>query len=64
MGVAQGDIRDREPGGPGRAAVPPRKRRRLRSRNQVVDAWLAEEESADAFADLEDFIVTKRGRLY
>jgi len=33
-----------------------RKKRRLRSRNAIVDQWLEEENGDDAFADLEDFI--------
>jgi len=54
-------------GGAGRAAralpssqVPSSRRGRkvrLRSRNQTVDDWLADEDGTDAYADLEDFIV-------
>lgn len=32
------------------------KRRRLRSRNTIVDQWLEDEPGDDAYADLEDFI--------
>lgn len=32
-------------------------KKRLRSRNKVVDRWLGEEGGADSFADLEDFLV-------
>ena len=39
-------------------------RRRLRSRNPFIDAELAETGGNDTFADLEDFIVTKKGRSY
>lgn len=31
--------------------------KRLRSRNSVIDAWLLEEDGADAYADLEGFLV-------
>jgi hypothetical protein len=34
-----------------------RRKRRLRSRNLVVDRWLMDEDGDDAFADLEDFIM-------
>ena len=35
-----------------------RKRPRLRSRNTVIDNWLAgEHDGSDAYADLEDFLV-------
>ncbi|RLN93651.1 hypothetical protein BBJ28_00004202 [Nothophytophthora sp. Chile5] len=33
-----------------------KRRRRLRSRHPIIDAFLNEEDGADAFADLEDFI--------
>lgn len=33
-----------------------KRRKRLRSRHPVIDAFLNEEDGADAFADLEDFI--------
>ena len=33
------------------------KKRRLRSRNSVIDEWLEQEDGADAYADLEDFLV-------
>lgn len=33
-----------------------KRKRRLRSRNVVVDRWLEEEDGSDAYADLEDFI--------
>jgi hypothetical protein len=52
-----------EPARPASAA----KRRscnRLRSRNPFVDAALVEEDGGDDFADLEGFIVCKRGRTY
>ena len=39
-------------------------RRRLRSRNPYIDAELADGYGGDSFADLEDFIVCKRGRKY
>lgn len=35
----------------------PSKRRRLRSRNKVIDTWLVEESGEDNYADLEDFVV-------
>ena len=38
--------------------------KRLRSRNPFVDAALVEEDGTDDFADLEGFIVCKRGRAY
>jgi hypothetical protein len=31
--------------------------RRLRSRNSVIDDWLADEDGSDTYADLEDFLV-------
>jgi hypothetical protein len=34
-----------------------KKKQRLRSRNEVVDDWLEQEDGHDAFADLEDFLV-------
>ncbi|EWM22311.1 hypothetical protein Naga_101969g1 [Nannochloropsis gaditana] len=34
-----------------------KRKRRLRSRNLVVDRWLMDEDGDDAFADLEDFIM-------
>jgi hypothetical protein len=34
-----------------------KRKRRLRSRNTIVDKWLADEEGDDAYADLEDFIM-------
>ncbi|CAM9212662.1 unnamed protein product [Choristocarpus tenellus] len=34
-----------------------RKRQRIRSRNNVIDGWLGEEDGTDAYVDLEDFIV-------
>lgn len=34
-----------------------KKRRRLRSRNSVVDEWLADEQGRDNYADMEDFLV-------
>ena len=34
-----------------------KRKRRLRSRNAVVDEWLADEDGDDQFADLEEFIV-------
>lgn len=43
---------------------PKRKRQQLRSRNRYIDAMLEEEEGDDAFADLEDFIVCKKGKAY
>ncbi|EEY67802.1 uncharacterized protein PITG_18033 [Phytophthora infestans T30-4] len=33
-----------------------KRRKRLRSRHPIIDAFLNEEDGADAFADLEDFI--------
>ena len=45
---------------PGRGAS----RRRLRSRNPYIDAELGQGYGDDSFADLEDFIVCKRGRVY
>ena len=33
------------------------RKKRLRSRNRVVDQWLGEEGGADNYADLEDFLV-------
>jgi hypothetical protein len=33
------------------------KKKRLRSRNSVIDEWLEHEDGADAYADLEDFLV-------
>ena len=33
-----------------------KRKKRLRSRHPVIDAFLNEEDGADAFADLEDFI--------
>ena len=57
-----------EPTPPPPAAPPSRgasRRKQLRSRNAFVDAQLASGEYADdSFADLEDFIVCKRGRQY
>jgi hypothetical protein len=43
-----------------RTSAPKRGRRtgvRLRSRNEYIDRYLAEEDGADSYADLEDFIV-------
>lgn len=34
-----------------------KKKQRLRSRNDVVDEWLEQEDGQDTFADLEDFLV-------
>lgn len=34
-----------------------KKRNRLRSRNNIVDSWLSDEEGSDAYEDLEDFLV-------
>ena len=49
-------------------APPPRRaaasRRGMRSRNAFIDSELASGQYADSFADLEDFIVCKRGRQY
>lgn len=51
-------------------APPPRlaraaaSRRGMRSRNAFIDSELASGQYADSFADLEDFIVCKRGRQY
>jgi hypothetical protein len=42
----------RRKGSTGRAG-----KRRLRSRNKVVDDWLGDEGGADSYADLEDFLV-------
>jgi hypothetical protein len=42
-------------------ATPPwkkRRKKRLRSRNRVIDDWLGDEHGDDAYADLEDFIVS------
>ena len=40
-------------------------RRRVRSRNPFIDAELGRgQHGGDSYADLEDFIVTKRGRVY
>ena len=39
-------------------------RRRLRSRNPYIDSELAHGGGDDSYADLEDFIVCKRGRNY
>ena len=39
-------------------------RRRLRSRNPFIDSELAHTGGDDSFADLEDFVVCKRGRRY
>ena len=49
-----------------RQSQPPRGavRRRIRSRNPFIDAELAHGYGEDSFADLEDFIVCKRGRKY
>lgn len=33
-----------------------KKKKRLRSRHPIIDAYLHEEDGDDAFADLEDFI--------
>lgn len=35
-----------------------RKKQRLRSRNNIIDEWLEDEDGQDAYADLEDFLVT------
>ena len=35
-----------------------RRKKRLRSRNRVIDDWLGDEDGNDAYADLEDFIVS------
>ena len=44
---------------------PPASRRSLRSRNAFIDSELASGQyTDDSFADLEDFIVCKRGRQY
>ncbi|KAJ1489521.1 hypothetical protein T484DRAFT_1779879 [Baffinella frigidus] len=37
---------------------------RIRSRNAYVDACLEDEEGDDSYADLEDFIVCRKGRRY
>ena len=53
--------------GRGGDAPPPRgaSRRKLRSRNPYIDAELSASRTFDdSFADLEDFIVVKRGRKY
>lgn len=34
-----------------------KKVRRLRSRNTIVDDWLADEDGDDIYADLENFLV-------
>lgn len=34
-----------------------RKSARARSRNNVIDKWLGDEEGDDTYADLEDFLV-------
>ena len=39
-------------------------RQKLRSRNPFIDAELARGRTNDSYADLEDFIVCKRGRKY
>eukprot|EP00961_Rhodomonas_salina_P152423 2051636-Rhodomonas_salina.2 len=41
-----------------------RKGKRLRSRNAFVDAYLEDEDGGDSYADLEDFIVCKKGSKY
>jgi hypothetical protein len=42
-----------------------RRRKRLRSRNAYIDACLEREpQTADSYADLEDWIVTKPGKQY
>jgi hypothetical protein len=33
------------------------RKRRLRSRNSVIDDWLEAEDGTDTFVDLEDFLV-------
>jgi len=47
-----GFVSSRRKGGAGRGG-----KRRLRSRNKVVDDWLGDEGGADSYADLEDFLV-------
>lgn len=32
-------------------------KKRIRSRNKVIDSWLQDETGDDAYADLEDFLV-------
>ena len=32
-------------------------RKRLRSRNKIIDDWLDDENGSDTYADLEDFLV-------
>ena len=46
------------------AALARRTRRRFRSRNPYIDIELGDGYGADTFADLEDFIVCKKGRRY
>ena len=45
-------------------ARPVASRRGMRSRNAFIDSELASGQYGDSFADLEDFIVCKRGRQY
>ena len=45
-------------------ARPAASRRGMRSRNAFIDSELASGQYDDSFADLEDFIVCKRGRQY
>ena len=45
-------------------ARPAASRRGMRSRNAFIDSELASGQYGDSFADLEDFIVCKRGRQY
>lgn len=41
----------------GKAKPRRNRKKRLRSRNSVIDDWLEQEDGADAYADLEDFLV-------
>lgn len=50
---AKASITDEEPINAARLS----KRRRVRSRNKVVDGWLREETGADNYVDLEEFVV-------
>ena len=44
-------------GSSGRSTKSSASSRRLRSRNSVIDDWLADEDGSDTYADLEDFLV-------